>query len=722
MLGGCGYVNLLKQKEAKKTAALKQRRDEFSDAIHIFMSRLKLIEASPEVSVDYSYDRPPKMWRSLEDNVQVNAKIKIKYHSLKNAIGAHRTRDLYSSLRRLLALDQKWSKIKYLDTVEFTIPNEIARNKPSSTSVIYLPKDLIAELPALEASPKVLYASLVNSRHGLRNHIVREKKLTLMNYFTFDVQHNKLTFNLAEDEAQLKEVQAVFSLPVSEACDDLRVELRIQNGNKIRRIRKPLKGSKIESQSLSRSMSRRKGPELMMRDIVGILAAPDVNREARQIDGVWSIPALNIDDRERALTRLFQKIQPEKPMNRKLCIREKNNEIFTLKTSEESLPDILTKLGISPSLLIPEESLRFKITYKGTSRELFAEPADLGADLFKALSTKDNAVLRVNKRFKEIPYKLKLDTDTGHTLTLPVLVDGLTSKKKLPKDARWRLVGYNRSFTIEPQPMHELFLSEIATSGLVQISNIRYQKVYRDTVTPFVDVYAYEIELTGEKSNWLGSIDVKTSASLWIHHDERCDLAIDITTQTESKDRLFTDTSHHVLKARYRKSGQSYVFGYADPPNCSSSNPPPQPLHRHSKPLDDQASTPSRDASIKSLKTAEKVSSAQSLTPIKHNAPASQTSGMTRPKQLTAEPCQLDLNDDGAYTFQIKAFQSKKIADKYADKLGRSVSSVYVQTGKSKGKTLYRVRAGSFDDKKQALAAWNRCPAIRRMKPYITRR
>ena len=567
MLKGCEKIEQIKSRTAKINALLKQRDENFKIALKGLFSSLTPDESSPQVSVNYTFSPSEEDWKELSDQVKTEATVKVKYGSLKQRIGSERFNQIRSMITRLKKLSVRWKNFSKYGVSVMTLPNLQDKTTDDPPLSIQVPTSLVESIPELKPRPMYIYAALVNNKHGLNHHIVSEQEIKLNHYFSFDKKSLVLSL---ENKEEIKEHKVSFDTPLEELCDALRVELRIENNEKIRRTRRvkssqrnPLSAPKSETDILSAA--------------VRLLTAPNPEAQAKytQADseyswqlGTWNLPPLNDAMKNYELTKIFKKLYPQEPATQLLCVRESGRMLYSMKTSEESMTDILKLLGIDPNILVPEESLRYKYTLLDSERSGFVEPEDLGEDLFRALSKRKNAVLKINTRFKDIPYKLNLNTDTGRKIVLPIQVDGLTSKRTLPKNARWRIVGLAETFPIMQEPIHNRLLAEVSRAGLVQISNIRYQKSYRDVSVGWKPFHVYEIILTGARENWLGQVNVKTSAKLWIHRDLPCDLAIDIETKTENETILMTQDARDVLDAKYQPPNQKYATGYSDPPNC----------------------------------------------------------------------------------------------------------------------------------------------------------
>ena len=568
MMGGCKEIQSIKKKQALLESMLETRTAEFTDALSDYFEALSTDEKSPAAAVSYKFSKEPKDWKSLDEDIKTKATIKIRYGKLSERIGEQSLTKLIKLQNRLVDLDTKWKKFRKYSTTALTLAKSKGNTYTTGVKVIYLPSNIVPMIPDIKSTTKKLFAALVNNKHGLTHHILNEYEIVLENFFTFDRKNLKLSFNF---KAKTVLNYVVFDTPLLEVCDALRVELRLEDGKRLRRVRKPLP---INDQDQAKKSLQAKGnsdstsKESILDQIVAALTAPNPKRPATLVDGKWRLPPLSEARKNYMLTKIFKEFTPVAPLEQKLCIREKGVVLFEMRTSEKSMPSVLGQMGISPSILVPEETLRYKYTFQDAEKKGFAEPEDLGRSLFDALKKKKNAVLKMNMRFKEIPYKIKLNTDTGRKITLPVFVDGLQSKRVLSKKARWRLLGLSKRFDILSAPTHSLFLAEVARAGLVQISNIKYNKIYRDVTIPWTKTHHYEISLSGERANWLGQVRVTTSAKLWVHKDKACDLAIDIETKEDNQNLFIAQGDERVLDAVYQAPGLKYVLGYSDPPNC----------------------------------------------------------------------------------------------------------------------------------------------------------
>ena len=568
-LAGCEQVGALRAKEEQRRLKLAARREEFQIAFAELIALLQTELAPPQVSLSHTFSPEPAAWTSTEMKAAVSATVKLKYGTLADHMGAERAERLMSALRTIGELNKKWREVtEEAEPLSISLPTAQGKLKEESISV---PKGALDLSPLKSPASAKLYVGLVSAKHDLPYFIHQEHVLPLRGLFTLSEDLRSLKI----EQLDALETQSVsFETPVAEVCDQLRVEARLERGAPLRRVMKPKPAAgaaQEEAQEAARAARETRAKNRPLgAAVVQVLhainpsAAPRVSKS-----GQWRFPPVSDEVRQERLSALFKRLplQPSTDPQR-VCLRANGKKLYSFSTSAASLSAVLEALDVDPALLVPEESLSFDYSYLDKRVTGFAEPADLGDELFAALSKRSEAVLKLNKRLQEIPYMLSLSTDTGSQIRLPVEVDGLKSKRLLAEGSMWRLVGASQSFPILEETLHDRLLAEMAHAGLVQLSQIKHKREYRDVTTPWVEADGYDVLVVGEGAATLGRVSVLVESSVWVHVEPDCPLVVDFLSRVSQKGDGALVRRELVKGASYQPPGLEYVTGYADPPNC----------------------------------------------------------------------------------------------------------------------------------------------------------
>ena len=556
-MDGCDKVKELLSQEQR----LAQRDFEFKAAMERLFAALEVDEIPPLFSVDAEFYPESRRWSSSDQPIQARGSLQVQYVNLRQRLGNVNYLRLATALQALELLDNKWQSLTRYNTQSLSLPmstknGEILSNRQSD---IQVPKLVLSELKVPEAQVNVsAVVGLVNRNHGLSNHIVGERTVKLQRYYHFTAGMRALK---VAAQSQLQTLPITFDMRVTDVCEDLRMEVRVERDLPVLKFRVAKNRTTDDD-------------EPIMNNVIRTISAVNGRQPAVLRGGEWVLPPLAQSRKSARLRTLFAPLASKNPKDPQICIRSGGTTLHQFRSERLSLASTLKRLGLPIDVLFPDEIIRYRYTYLGAERPGFAEPSDLGDDLFKSLAKRKRAVLRLNTRINEIPYKLRLNTDTGKEIVLPVEVDGLPSRREIPAKARWRLVGTGDKFPILNQPTHHIFLQEVAQSGMVQLTDIEYELTHPEMETTWPSLITHEIGFTGSRGEWLGQSTVTASAVVGVSRDMPCDVAIDVSIEKTATTLFRGRNDSEIRKATYHPPNQPYAYGYVDPPHCKNGNAP----------------------------------------------------------------------------------------------------------------------------------------------------